>query len=86
MKIMKAIIEGKLEIMLSTTVEIYVEVLNAIIDSNNEQELRNNMNELEERYNSWKGDFSMFFEYGFGSHHMWFKEVDSSDRLIFVEF
>lgn len=83
---MKAIIEGKLKTMLYTTVEIYVEVLNAIIDSNNEQELRNNMNEIEERYNSWKGDFSMFFEYGFGSHHMWFKEVDSSDRLIFVEF
>jgi hypothetical protein len=83
---MKAIIEGKLKTMLITTVEIYVEVLNAIIDSNNEQELRNNMNEIEERYNSWKGDFSMFFEYGFGSHHMWFKEVDSSDRLIFVEF
>lgn len=83
---MKAIIEGKLEMMLSITTEIYVEVLNAIIDSNNEQELRNNMNEIEERYNSWKGDFSMFFEYGFGSHHMWFKETDSSDRLIFVEF
>lgn len=83
---MKTIIEGKLKTMLITTVEIYVEVLNAIIDSNNEQELRNNMNEIEERYNSWKGDFSMFFEYGFGSHHMWFKEVDSSDRLIFVEF
>lgn len=80
---MKAIIEGKLKTMLITTVEIYVEVLNAIIDSNNEQELRNNMNEIEERYNSWN---SMFFEYGFGSHHMWFKEVDSSDRLIFVEF
>lgn len=53
---MKAIIEGKLKTMLITTVEIYVEVLNAIIDSNNEQELRNNMNEIEERYNSWKGD------------------------------
>ena len=83
---MKTIVEGKLKTMLVTTTEIYVEVLNAIIDSNNEQELRNNMNEIEERYNSWKGDFSMFFEYGFGSHHMWFKEVDSSDRLIFVEF
>lgn len=83
---MKAIIEGKLEMMLSTTAEIYVEVLNAIIDSNNEQELRNNMNELEENFNSWKGDFSMFFEYGFGSNHMWFKEIDSSNRLIFVEF
>lgn len=33
---MKAIIEGKLKTMLITTVEIYVEVLNAIIDSNNE--------------------------------------------------
>lgn len=43
--------------MLATTEEIYVEVLNVIIDSNNEQELRNNMNELEERCNSWKGDF-----------------------------
>ena len=41
---MKAIIEGKLETMLATTEEIYVEVLNVIIDSNNEQELRNNMN------------------------------------------
>lgn len=83
---MKAIIEGKLKTMLITTVEIYVEVLNAIIDSNNEQELRNNMNEIEERYNSWKGDFSMFFEYGFGSNHMWVKEKDSKERLIFVEF
>lgn len=83
---MKAIIEGKLKTMLITTVEIYVEVLNAIIDSNNEQELRNNMNEIEERYNSWKGDFSMFFEYGFGSHHMWVKEANASNRLIFVEF
>lgn len=80
---MKAIIEGKLKTMLITTVEIYVEVLNAIIDSNNEQELRNNMNEIEERYNSWN---SMFFEYGFGSHHMWVKEANVSNRLIFVEF
>lgn len=83
---MKAIIEGKLKTMLATTEEIYVEVLNVIIDSNNEQELRNNMDELEERYNSWKGDFSLFFEYGFGSNHMWFKETNTSDRLIFVEF
>lgn len=44
------------------------------------------MNELEENFNSWKGDFSMFFEYGFGSNHMWFKETNTSDRLIFVEF
>lgn len=80
---MKAIIEGKLKTMLITTVEIYVEVLNAIVDSNNEQELRNNMNEIEERYNSWN---SMFFEYGFGSHHMWVKEANASNRLIFVEF
>lgn len=80
---MKAIIEGKLKTMLITTVEIYVEVLNAIIDSNNEQELRNNMNEIEERYNSWN---IMFFEYGFGSHHMWVKEANASNRLIFVEF
>lgn len=80
---MKAIIEGKLKTMLITTVEIYVEVLNAIIDSNNEQELRNNMNEIEERYNSWN---SKFFEYGFGSHHMWVKEANASNRLIFVEF
>lgn len=29
---MKAIIEGKLKTMLATTAEIYVEVLNAIID------------------------------------------------------
>lgn len=83
---MKAIIEGKLKTMLITTVEIYVEVLNAIIDSNNEQELRNNMNKLEEHYNSWKGDFNSFFEYGFGSNHMWFKETNTSNRLIFVEF
>lgn len=83
---MKAIVEGKLKTMLLTTAEIYVEVLNVIIDSNNEQELRNNMSELEEKYNSWTGDFSMFFEYGFGSNHMWFKEIDSSNRLIFVEF
>lgn len=80
---MKAIIEGKLKTMLITTVEIYVEVLNAIIDSNNEQELRNNMNKIEERYNSWN---NMFFEYGFGSHHMWVKEANASNRLIFVEF
>lgn len=83
---MKAIVEGKLKTMLLTTAEIYIEVLNVIIDSNNEQELRNNMSELEEKYNSWTGDFSMFFEYGFGSNHMWFKEIDSSNRLIFVEF
>lgn len=37
---MKAIIEGKLKTMLATTEEIYVEVLNVIIDSNNEQEIK----------------------------------------------
>lgn len=46
---MKAIIEGKLK-TIPSTMEIYVEVLNIIIDSNNEQELRNSMNELEKHY------------------------------------
>lgn len=79
---MKAIIENQLENFSCEASIIFVEIINAITGSENENHLRFAFKVLESTYS----DFSDYFEYGFGSSHMWLKERGNSKRLIFVEF
>lgn len=47
-----------------------------------EDELKGCMNSLTVQYPY----FKLFFDYGFRHNHMWVKESDSMETLIFVEF
>ena len=47
-----------------------------------EDELKGCMNSLIVQYPY----FKLFFDYGFENNHMWVKESDSMETLIFVEF
>lgn len=47
-----------------------------------EDELKGCMNSLTVQYPY----FKLFFDYDFGYNHMWVKESDSMETLIFVEF
>lgn len=60
----------------------FVELINRIIMSRNEQELRDNMFELSARHHS----FNKTFDVGFGHNHMWVNEHRRSRRLLIVQF
>lgn len=80
---MKATVESVLSNTSSRSVEIFAEILNAITSCENENELRNCMKLIEERF---PVSFNSCFTYGFGSSHMWVCEAVRNERLIFVEF
>ena len=50
--------------------------------STDEIELRKNMGNIQRNI----PDFNTYFDYGFGSNHMWVCEAGRKKRLIFVEF
>lgn len=79
---MKATVESVLLNMDNLSTIIYVEILNVIMRSTDEVELRRNMKNIQEKY----PDFNTYFDYGFGSNHMWVCESGRKKRLIFVEF
>lgn len=54
-----------------------------ITTSKNEAELRKEMKRIKD---SFLMSFSSYFDYGFGSNHMWVCEAGKKERLIFVEF
>lgn len=64
-------------------IRIFAEILNAITTSKNEAELRKEMKRIKD---SFLMSFSSYFDYGFGSNHMWVCEAGKKERLIFVEF
>lgn len=81
---MKAIVENPLNVCHSPiTISLYVNMLNKITKSNNEISLRDAMKSFSAEY---PVTFNSFFDYGFGSNHMWVSEKESGKRLIFVEF
>lgn len=65
------------------SIRIFAEILNAITTSKNEAELRKEMKRIKD---SFLMSFSSYFDYGFGSNHMWVCEAGKKERLIFVEF
>lgn len=73
---MKLNIESTVHDLGYSVITEFVAICNAITESKNEDELRNNMNAVECRY----------FTHGFGSSHMWVNQNQKPDRLIFVEF
>lgn len=80
---MKAIIESKLENVTTGTMYTFVELLNAIQDATDQEDLRKRLRELESR----KYLFLSNFLYGFGHNHFWVTlKRKPQDRLIFVEF
>lgn len=78
---MKAIVENPLNTQIREEVIIFVSILNIVTTCNNEKELREAMSRYERIHNSGR-----FFNYGFGSNHMWVCQTGGSERLIFVEF
>lgn len=80
---MKATVESVLLNTSSRSVEIFAEILNAITSCENENELRECMKLIQD---SFLMSFSSYFDYGFGSNHMWVCEAGKKERLIFVEF
>lgn len=71
-----------IELSVSSITE-YQNRLNAITTSKNEAELRKEMKRIKD---SFLMTFSSYFDYGFGSNHMWVCEAGKKERLIFVEF
>lgn len=79
---MKAIIEHSISFPTQRKAGQFVDIINIIANSQNENSLRENMKNL------FQAEI-FFFEYGFGSHHMWVNDRDSfkkDRRVIFVEF
>lgn len=79
---MKATIESNFNFNFYS-IRIFAEILNAIATSKNEAELRKEMKRIKD---SFLMSFSSYFDYGFGSNHMWVCEAGKKERLIFVEF
>ena len=79
---MKATIESNFNFNFYS-IRILLEILNAITTSKNEAELRKEMKRIKD---SFLMSFSSYFDYGFGSNHMWVCEAGKKERLIFVEF
>lgn len=79
---MKATIESNFNFNFYS-IRIFAEILNAITTSKNEAELRKEMKSIKD---SFLMSFSSYFDYGFGSNHMWVCEAGKKERLIFVEF
>lgn len=79
---MKATIESNFNFNFYS-IRIFAEILNAITTSKNEAELRKEMKRIKD---SFLMSFSSYFDYGFGSNHMWVCEAGKRERLIFVEF
>lgn len=79
---MKATIESNFNFNFYS-IRIFAEILNAITTSKNEAELRKEMKRIKD---SFLMSFSSYFDYGFGSNHMWVREAGKKERLIFVEF
>lgn len=79
---MKATIESNFNFNFYS-IRIFAEILNAITTSKNEAELRKEMKRIKD---SFLMPFSSYFDYGFGSNHMWVCEAGKKERLIFVEF
>ena len=79
---MKAIVENPLINCEPEVLHLFVQIINEITSCMSEDELRGCMNSLIVRYPY----FKLFFDYDFGHNHMWVKESDSMETLIFVEF
>lgn len=79
---MKATIESNFNFNFYS-IRIFAVILNAITTSKNEAELRKEMKRIKD---SFLMSFSSYFDYGFGSNHMWVCEAGKKERLIFVEF
>ena len=79
---MKAIVEGVLVNCEEISMNLFVQILNEITSSHNEDELRVCMNMLCKRAPYLK----LYFNYGFGRNHMWVAQSNYSERLILVEF
>lgn len=79
---MKATIESNFNFNFYS-IRIFAEILNAITTSKNEAELRKEMKRIKD---SFLMSFSSYFDYGFGSNHMWVCEAGKKERLILVEF
>ncbi len=79
---MKATVESNFNFNFYS-IRIFAEILNAITTSKNEAELREEMKKVKD---SFLMSFSSYFDYGFGSNHMWVCEAGKKERLIFVEF
>ena len=79
---MKATIESNFNFNFYS-IRIFAKILNAITTSKNEAELRKEMKRIKD---SFLMSFSSYFDYGFGSNHMWVCEAGKKERLIFVEF
>lgn len=79
---MKATIESNFNFNFYS-IRIFAEILNTITTSKNEAELRKEMKRIKD---SFLMSFSSYFDYGFGSNHMWVCEAGKKERLIFVGF
>lgn len=79
---MKAIVENPLINCEPEVLHLFVQIINEIASCMSEDELRGCINSLIVQYPY----FKLFFYYGFENNHMWVKESDSMETLIFVEF
>lgn len=55
--------------------DLYFRIINTILFSSNETELRENMKLLEK-----KVPFDKYFTYGYGAHHLWICQRRPSDK------
>lgn len=81
--IMKAKIENLVIDNMREQVEVLIEILCIISISEDENQLRKLMSLIHLKH----PNFSKYFFYGFGSNHMWVKDVSNpNQRSIFVDF
>lgn len=60
---------------------LYLRIINVILMSSNEDELRTSMAKLKQTTN-----FDKYFIYGFGNHHIWVCQRKPSDRNKVFEY
>ena len=64
-------------------ISIYVNILNRITQSKNDQDL---LGVMKYAFIEYPATFNSIFDYGFGANHMWVSYKESGKRLILVEF
>lgn len=82
-KKMKPQVENQIQDLTATKATCFCEILNATLQAADENTLRYL---LEKLFTTTPAN--VYFDYGFGAHHVWVADIDSKhrDRVLFAEF
>lgn len=79
-KIKSISVEGVVDANSTASAYQFIEIINTVCQSINEEQLRQDMLKVSKRYRNW------FYDYGFGGHHMWVSRMDTNTRVLLVKF